>query len=425
MNNFKNERYRKVEEVYNKYFDVFEIANQLGYNVRLDASSARMRSPYSSNAHDGAICLYRATNSFCDFRNSNYTGDAVQLHYYLTTGGGILSTDSDDDEYSEYFLYKAKLCGIDLKPNKKNDAFKDVKKIEVTHRRVELKEVKESKRQGRDELNINNKLIYKYLDNKDKTLLIKHMMSRGLTFEEASKAPFVVSPNKDDVDNITALVNNYGTRAYGIPGFYRNENEQLGIKVYAKKSFMIPIVDINGRIASFHMRSFNKKSSYWALSSNGKEEGCSPGSPSGFWGDVKAKNENIILTEGAIKGWIIHLLTGLPVMYILGVSAQKDLYYALKEMKRRGLKHITTAFDMDYSTNKNVQEPVDKLFKEISAMGISFNTLKWNAGNTDTNQKGLYNGLDDYLIYMREVGKFEKARDWIIEYVNDREKDVK
>jgi hypothetical protein len=54
----------------------------------------------------------------------------------------------------------------------------------------------------------------------------------------------------------------------------------------------------------------------------------------------------------------------------------------------RGLKHIMTAFDMDFLKNPHVQNGYGELVGLLGRMGLSFGTYLWPPE---------YNGLDDYV----------------------------
>ena len=363
------------------------------------AGARRISSPTKPKKNTD-VAIYKT--GFKDFY-TNVAGDAVMLDYYLKTDGGVLNMEKGIG--SEYFRWKAEILGIDLDSPDSN-------KKQVLPKRVFVPapETIEAKKQSNEHISLSFMAIHKYMYNKDRSPIYPHLLERGMTKEEIDKSPFTCAPKEDDINNILNIVNNYGTDTEGLPGFYENDHGAFTMKVQKNSqvdNLMIPIFNIRKQLVSFHYRGLTQSSPYWSLSSNGEKKGCSPGTPTGYWGNVNAKT--IILTEGALKGYLAHIWTGLPVMYILGVSSQSMLTEALKDAKAAGVENIIMAFDMDYDSKSQVKEAVDQVKEKIQNVGISYHVITWNHD---------YNGIDDYLLYAKQNGVIDKVIAFIRNIVN-------
>lgn len=340
------------------------------------------------------IAVY--ADGFTDF-SRQVSGDVVMLDYYLKSNGGILEKGKGVD--SDYFRWKAEILGVDLNsPNSE-------KQILPKRVFVPAPETVESIKQSDENISKSFIPLYKYMYKKDRKPIYSHLRGRGMTDEEIKNSPFVCAPKKEDINNILNIVNNYGTDTEGLPGFYEGPNGAFTMRVSSddsKTNLMIPIFNTKKQLVSFHFRGLTKNSCYWSLSSNGEKKGCSPGTPTGLWGQFNS--DTIILTEGALKGYLAHIWTGMTVMYVLGVSSQTMLSEALNDAKKAGVKHVIIAFDMDYKTKEQVKESVEKAKIKVKEAGLSYNTITWNPK---------YNGIDDYLLYAKRKGVQDKVVNFI------------
>lgn len=385
-----------VQTVYNTEVPVDLVLARNGF----PAGAKRIPSPQKQKKNTD-VAIYRT--GFKDYY-TNIAGDAVMLDYYLKTGGAVLSMEKGID--SEYFRWKAEILGIDLDSP-------DANKKQVLPKRVFVPapETLEANKQTNEQISMSFIPIFKYMYNQDRKAIFPHLLSRGMTEEEIEKSPFVCAPKSKDINNILNIVNNYGTNTEGLPGFYEGPNGAFTMKVPKNSkatNLMIPIFNFKKQLVSFHMRGLTQSSPYWSFSSSGEKKGCSPGTPTGYWGDTNA--ETIMLTEGALKGYLAHIWTGLPVMYILGVSSQTMLDDALKDAKKAGVKNIIMAFDMDYDSKPQVKEAVDQVKEKIQNAGLSYKVITWNHD---------YNGIDDYLYYAKQKGVINEVVGFIKNIVNN------
>jgi len=170
----------------------------------------------------------------------------------------------------------------------------------------------------------------------------------------------------------------------GVPGFFR-ENDHWSF-VPEQRGILIPVRDVHGRIQGLQIRRDNvQKRKFRWVSSASYPDGCRA---EGWTHFVGPPRERIILIEGPLKADVVHHLTGQTVLAVPGVNALTQLEQTLLELRRRGVRHIMTAFDMDYLKNFYVQNGYNELTRKLCSMGFFYGTYLWNPD---------YNGLDDYV----------------------------
>jgi len=172
----------------------------------------------------------------------------------------------------------------------------------------------------------------------------------------------------------------------GVPGFYRSEKDRQWSFAHNQRGILIPVRDHLGRIQGLQIRRDNvtRRKFRW-VSSAELPDGCRAEGWIHIAGPVR---EQVLLTEGPMKGDVIHHLSGQTVVAVPGVNALTQLEITLTELKSLGVKHIMTAFDMDFMKNPHVQNGYYELVRTLSRMGFSFGTYIWHPE---------YNGLDDYI----------------------------
>lgn len=386
----------RIEYVYRTQIPIREVAEKYA----VVSKSNRLKSPIKDKANQD-LAIYLDTQTFCDFALGQFGGDAVILDYYLSSGGKQLAFEKGID--SAYFQHKARMLKVDLE-------MPDIefKKTFIPPKpKPQVPQVQEAEIQSREELNLNFRILANYLYfTKGKEGIRKHLLDRGMTNEEINKSPFLIAPKPADSNKIVNEIINKGTDVIGVPGFYKSKNGYVlktsGID--AVDNLMIPVINIDKQIVSFHMRGLQPGSIYWSLSSAGEEMGCSPGAPTGFWGEIKP-GDRVILTEGALKGYLAHIWTGMPVIYILGVSSQSFLSETLEKARKKGASKVILAFDMDYTTNESVKNASSKALKKIVDSGLDSSLALWPKE---------YNGIDDFIVEARKRGKLKE----FIHYLN-------
>lgn len=171
----------------------------------------------------------------------------------------------------------------------------------------------------------------------------------------------------------------------GVPGFYRDQ-EQKWTFTQNQRGILIPVRDHLGRIQGLQIRRDNaiKRKFRW-VSSAELPDGCRAEGWIHLAGQVR---EQVLLTEGPMKSDVIHHLSGQTVIAVPGVNALTQLEVSLTELKAMGVRHIMTAFDMDFMKNPHVQNGYYDLVQVLGELGFSFGTYLWQPE---------YNGLDDYI----------------------------
>ena len=247
---------------------------------------------------------------------------------------------------------------------------------------------------------------------------VEDMIKRGLTKEEALSLGYCSYGYSDEV----ALAEQYLKKGYelvGVPGFYRNDNGQMQLREL-KKGILIPFKDSYGRIQGFQLRKNNeelkkfKDNGKWKtenkcnwLSSSGLKDGSHIPAYSHYACNFVyhfnkdrvipvIKDNKITITEGGMKGDIVHLLTGMSVLALPGVNALKEFEKELPFLKELGVETIEDAFDMDYLSNENVQKARNTLKELIEKYGFTYKLVTWE---TKAENHADLKGLDDYYAY--------------------------
>ena len=179
-----------------------------------------------------------------------------------------------------------------------------------------------------------------------------------------------------------------GYNLIGVPGFYTDSGGQWTF-ISIWRGILVPVRDIKGRIQGLQVRrdNHNKRKYRWVSSAeiDGGANGCGAEGWIHLAGPVR---ERILLIEGPMKADIVHHLTGQTVLAIPGVNSLRHLEKALTELIGLGVRHITTAFDMDFLRNPHVQSGYAELVNLLGRMDLKFGTYLWHPD---------YNGLDDYI----------------------------
>lgn len=216
----------------------------------------------------------------------------------------------------------------------------------------------------------------------------KNLLERGLSEREIVRLGYRTTP----IVGMSAVAKKLISEGYdlsGVPGFYRDQAGAWAF-VSEKRGILIPVRDMRGRIQGLQIRrdDVQKRKFRW-VSSADKPDGCRAMGWTHLAGPVRP---TLILTEGPMKGDIVHALSGLSVLAVPGVNALTTLKESLTELRKEGLCEIKTAFDMDFLTNPNVQNGYRNLLALLDEMGFRYGTYLWDPR---------YKGLDDYIWAMR------------------------
>lgn len=212
----------------------------------------------------------------------------------------------------------------------------------------------------------------------------QNLVNRGLSEEDIERLGYKTTP----LIGLQVLAKQLRTEGYylsGVPGFYKTETDEWTF-IGEKRGILIPVRDTNGLIQGLQIRrdDVQRRKFRW-VSSAEKKDGCRA---EGWTHLVGKIGSTVILTEGPMKADVINALSGLTVLAVPGVNTLTQLKITLGILKDRGLEKVMTAFDMDFSLNKNVQMGFNNLLSLLDEMDFKYGTYLW-----DTQ----YKGLDDYI----------------------------
>ena len=210
-----------------------------------------------------------------------------------------------------------------------------------------------------------------------------NLTNRGLPPEAISRNGYRTTPLVSGRVLSKQLLDEGHTLA-GVPGFYMKDGQWNFVP--EQRGILIPVRDVQGRIQGLQVRRDNavKRKFRW-ISSASYTNGCRAEGWTHFAGPPR---EKIILIEGPLKADVIQHLTGHTVLAVPGVNALAHLEKALLALRELGVRHIMTAFDMDFLQNPHVQAGYEALTEKLMALGFRYGTYLWNPD---------YNGLDDYV----------------------------
>jgi len=212
----------------------------------------------------------------------------------------------------------------------------------------------------------------------------QNLLNRGLSDYDITERGYRTAPVVGWKAIARKLLNE-GYYLAGIPGFYRDDDEQWTL-VETKRGILIPVRDIQGHIQGLQVRrDYIKRRKFRWVSSRERHDGCGIDGCTHFAG---APCEEILLVEGPMKADIIYHLTGLTSLAVPGVNSLTKLRSTLSILIEYGLKRVMTCFDMDMLKNPYVQNGFTSMLWMLENLGLEYGTYLWDPH---------YNGLDDYV----------------------------
>lgn len=246
---------------------------------------------------------------------------------------------------------------------------------------------------------------------------IADMKNRGLTEEEIKKLPYA-SYNNECTKSLAKYLQAKGLSLESIPGFFQNEQSKKWEARRLKNGILVPYLDVHKRVQGFQLRKDNE---LLQVRDNGKlEEKCNWFSSINlnkgcgcktfyhmacdFYYDFATDTflpflgKTLYLTEGAMKGDIIHLIEGIPLICVPGVEALTELkaLFDSKFLQEQGVEKIVDLYDMDYLSNKYVANAMEKLKTMVAEAEFEYERKTWD---TETPNGAVLKGYDDYLAY--------------------------
>ena len=225
------------------------------------------------------------------------------------------------------------------------------------------------------------------------------LLKRGLSKEVIAENEYRSYP-LTGYASIANMLLERGCILEGCPGFYKDSEDRWTLRRLSG-GILIPQRDGQGRIQGFQIRTDHEGSSKYLTLSTGENYKCgAKGFANPHFRYGKLGFEEVIITEGPLKGDIISHLTGMSVLALQGVNAVSRLNQILSELEEIGTKKVLTAFDMDLRTNIMVRDALEKLEAKISDAGFSYQQLYWDEQ---------YKGLDDWLYANRNELKWRRG----------------
>lgn len=269
----------------------------------------------------------------------------------------------------------------------------------------------------------------------------RDLLNRGLTEKQIDTLCFRSTCGKEQAKSICRRLIREGYVLKGVPGFFQDRDMDWTVNFYAgNRGYLCPVHSTNGHLIGFQIRVDDPKDAkYLWLTSTGRENGVSSGSPATFFGNKNCTE--VYVTEGILKAAITHCISRKPIIGIAGVNNLKYLVKTLKE-----LPNVTTvyeAMDMDAykdisclqdhekcgqcrgatasgkcpykkKTRSNVRRGCESVMKACQDNGYKVEFLFWDYHLTDKNKMvwdGNFKGIDDWLAYQKELRRERKKGD--------------
>ena len=260
-------------------------------------------------------------------------------------------------------------------------------------------------------------------------LSLKHyymLKARGFSDDDIVAMGYKSFPSAEEVsfEDICRRLIAKGCILEGVPGFYKNDKGEWTF-VRITPGIIIPQINIHNQIEGFQIRKDDdlrrefdgelEAKIVW-FSSKGKSHGTGPhvtvhNATDFIYNKDKKQYEPVLhgdkvtLTEGGMKADLCACLLDhhASLIAVQGVHALNPLKEALIALKPYGLKTVNIAYDMDYLTNPNVKEAMEKTIALIKELGLNCeNLMNWEYKQKDENGNEFFlKGLDDYLAFQQ------------------------
>ena len=180
----------------------------------------------------------------------------------------------------------------------------------------------------------------------------------------------------------------------GVPGFYSDSGN---VKLSGAPGILIPVRDIEYQIQALQIRCDNTDGGkYKWISSAGKHLGCSSGSPIHVSHPQYFANNEVWITEGALKSDIAAIKMQKCILAVAGVGNWHGIIPIILELKP---SKIIVAFDMDKRTNEVVQRHCSDMVQALVNITNNVYEAEWDSQ---------YKGLDDISTFSTNSTTFDK-----------------
>lgn len=282
----------------------------------------------------------------------------------------------------------------------------------------------EAEKASADVLNATYMAFLAELGLTDKNRLALH--GRGMDDDDyISTLNYKTFPRMDEIDYFALCrrLEKGGFSLQGVPGFFKTKNGSYTF-VQLTKGIIMPQRNYQNQIVGLQIRKdddlrvfIEEKGEYegkcgW-FSSKNRNGGCPANADVHYACDWKyntetniyepvCKNKAFALTEGIMKADLFHYFCPyVPVISVPGVHALESLKRELIRLKEDfGVETIMLAYDMDYQTNPDVQDAMEKTIALIKEVGLNLEQHNWETKIIVENKvAGLANGIDDFLAF--------------------------
>jgi hypothetical protein len=221
------------------------------------------------------------------------------------------------------------------------------------------------------------------------------LLRRGISEEHIESNRFKSYPKYMDLSIIPKKLINNGYDLRGVPGFGLDENGAWAMVRLPDSGYLIPMRNGTGYIQGFQIRYDHPhdnipKYSYFSSKRMEKGTGCEGWCS---WSGMNVREAttpfDVVVTEGPLKGFIVHELTNANVIAVPGVSVLKKLPPVLKELNQLGLRKVVIAYDMDALSKVEVSNQLARMREMLDDLELPHQTLMWDQN---------YKGLDDWLL---------------------------
>lgn len=229
---------------------------------------------------------------------------------------------------------------------------------------------------------------------------------RCLTDSQIDKIGFKSTPPFYMCEKLARTLIKNGFTVEGVPGFYKRNGVWTVMFCSYTNGILIPIREIDGMIHDLQIRldtplknegSNKPGAKYIWFSSSSKPYGTGPGSPIQFLGDKNAGR--IYITEGYLKSYIAHALSGKTFIALASANAAAGLEELLQSLAPCGTRTVIDALDIDKFRNKNVAAGAVRVRQTAAECGMKCEIACWNPN---------YNGIDDLIIALKRPEGSEK-----------------
>jgi DNA primase len=223
----------------------------------------------------------------------------------------------------------------------------------------------------------------------------ENLQLRGLDELAIARGKFKSTPTEEEAASIVAALATDCDLA-GIAGFYKDERGWQLVKT--PSGFFVPVLDRQGLIQGLQIRRdvlrHPKDPRYMWFSSNPAHFPCgtSSGSPVHVQNPERiTATGRCVITEGALKSFVAAQYLSPAeggLVAFAGVSSFHEEFGPQLKSVWPGLQHVAVAFDLDWSTKREVKIQLRRLVRSLKAASLSVAVRTWESGK----------GIDDCLL---------------------------